>query len=131
MSGPIITIDVDCQFPTEKYGFNCSTNNSNKLRAYLARDREKFQPDSNYTAKLAYCATGYQSNTSPATIDGTVSTTENYVEFELTPIINSNSAASFYSQVVLLNNSAGNNLQFVMGSGTINVLKSPLANIGA
>jgi len=131
MSSAIISVYIDCQFVVEKYSVNCDSHNTPILRAYLYEDRERWQPDSNYSTKLAYCATGYDSNSSPATITGTVSTSDNYVEYDLTQLVNSNSASSFYSQVVLFNNAAGDNLQFVMGTGTINVLKSPLANIGA
>jgi len=131
MSEVTISVYIDCQFVVEKYSVNCDSHNTPILRAYLFQNRERWQPDSNYTTKLSYCANGYSSNTSPATITGVVSTSDNYVEYDLTQLVNSNAASSFYSQVVLYNNSAGDNLQFVMGTGTINVLKSPLANRGA
>lgn len=128
MASPVYTIKVDYQEQTRRFAVACSSSETPILRAYLYDSKDRWQGDSDWTSQLAYCASGYDTNNAPETIDGTVSSSDNYVDFSLSDITQNNTYGDFYSQVVLFNNSAGDSLQFVFGAGSIRVKKSPISN---
>ena len=128
MSSPLKTIDLDYQFPTKQFNVVVNKDDTPVIRAYLYQNSEQWQPTSDYTCQLAL-TTGYETNNSPVIVTGVVSTSQNYVEFVFNTNTSSVSTSDYYSQVVLLNNSAGNELQFVFGDGMIRVKRSPIGRL--
>jgi len=122
MADPYSTVSVDFQEQTTKYSVSISNNTTAIIRTRLYSNDEKFQPDSDFTAVMSYNNDGYETNTAPLTITGVVSTTSNYVDFQVSDEFESSEAVGdYYTQVVLYSNSASN--QYVFGDGTLHVLR--------
>lgn len=115
MSSPIITVYLDLQFQTQKFSIKFYKQDTPTIRAWLTCDREKFQPTSDYSCKLAY-TTEFETNTSPTVITGTVSTTENKVEFTLPSTITN---GDYFTQIALLD--TVNSKQYVFGDGKMSI----------
>ena len=128
MSSPLKTIDLDYQFQTSKFNIVVNKDDTPVIRAYLYQNAEPWQPTSDYTCQLAY-TNGYETNNAPFIVTGDVSTSQNYVEFIFNTNVASITTTDYYSQVVLLNNSAGNELQYVFGDGMIRVKRSPIGHL--
>ena len=125
MATPLNTIDLDIQNQTHLFDITIHKADTPTIRAYLYENSEEWQPTSNYTCKLAY-TTGYETNNAPVTITGTVSTTYPYCEFVFNTNVASVTTTDYFAQVVLFNNSAGTELQYVFGDGMIRIRKSPI-----
>ena len=112
----IINLNVDYQFVKSKFSVNIYTKNTSTLRCHTYCNKSKFQPASNSSCLLAYTSQ-FESNSNPITINGTISTTENYIEFLLPDTLNN---GSYFSQIVLTEDDK----QFVFADGFINVKRT-------
>ena len=116
MSSPAITVYLDYQFPTDKFSFRIYKQDTPVIRCWLTVNRIKFQPTSDNSCLLAYATTGFETNSAPITITGTVSTTENYIDFVIPDTITN---GDYFSQIVLRNNVTSK--QWVWGDGKMSI----------
>jgi hypothetical protein len=123
MSSPVIQCNLDFQYPTDKFGVKFYVKDTPNIRCWLWQDSVKYQPVTGQSCQLVYCATQYDTNSSPAIITGIISTTENRIDFVIPE--NTFIAGDYFAQVVLKETGK----QVVAGSGTLHCYRSPIGTI--
>jgi len=123
VSSPLIQKRIDLQNQTEKFNVEFHYKDTPTLRFYLYTQEEQWQPTSDYYGKLGY-TTGFETNSSPVVLTGVVSTSENYVDFEITEVI---ATGNYFAQVALYDNTYAR--QVVWGDGRMTIKKSPIGSV--
>ncbi|MCK5021147.1 MAG: hypothetical protein KAS32_29320 [Candidatus Peribacteraceae bacterium] len=118
---PYVEETVDIQNMEDAYSFTLHQGDTPRIRFFLKRNGENWQPDATWGGQLGY-GTNEEWSTNMVIVDGTVNTLTNFIDFQFGSA-DGNTNGTFFSQLILTN-TAGRRYLYALGN--ITLLRNPM-----